>query len=64
MRESVRDHLHHTIQIRIHIAIPESQDAKTLLPKPRIANVISLRSMLTAVNFDNQPCLQTNESTT
>jgi hypothetical protein len=53
--------LQYTVEIGMHIVVPESQDMKILPLKPRIASGISLRSMLTTIHFHNEPGLQTSK---
>jgi hypothetical protein len=61
LRNRIRDHLQHAIDIRMHVVVPESQDTKILPPEPSVTNRIILRRMLAPVDLDNQPRLQTNE---
>ncbi len=55
--------LQHSPQLLHHIIVPETQHGITLAAQPRIPMLVigHLLSMLTTVNLDNQPLLQTHK---
>ena len=53
----------HAVGVRQHIIVPEADDAESLLLRPPCASLVgfNLSRMLAAIDFDDQPSLETQK---
>nr|WP_233517147.1 hypothetical protein [Pseudotabrizicola alkalilacus] len=54
----IKDHLHHTLCIPVHLSVPDPQNGEPLRIEPLIAREILWTAVTTAINFDHQPSAQ------
>ena len=61
--KSATNDLHNAIRVFQNIVVPESQDAIAALIQPVRSHGIfcGLFAVLSAVHFDNEPCIKANE---
>lgn len=62
LRQRIVDNLQDGLGLREHLVIPEAQHGKSLRSQVRVAvRVVDRLLMLSAVDFHNEPALQTDE---